>query len=86
MILLTNLHHQQGLKFLDKNGDGEITWPEYAEALAGLAKKHNYQPTGWDYATATVLFLYTDFDKSGTVSFDELNTMYHIIMEKEKAK
>ena len=60
------------MKFVDTNEDGNIDWFEYGAALAKLCEKHNYEPSGWDYATATALYLYTDVNRNGLVSFKEL--------------
>ena len=74
------------MKFMDANGDGQVCWNEYGAALEKLCKKHNYEPKPWDYATATALFIYTDTDGSGTVSFKELETMYNHIKAAAAAK
>ena len=67
------------MKFCDTNQDGNIDWVEYGAALAKLCEKHNYEPTGWDYASATALYLYTDVNRNGLVSFKELKRMYDIL-------
>ena len=67
------------MKFVDTNEDGNIDWFEYGAALAKLCEKHNYEPSGWDYATATALYLYTDVNRNGLVSFKELERMYAIL-------
>ena len=64
---------------MDTNGDGQVCWNEYGAALEKLCKKYKYEPKPWDYATAVALFIYTDTDGSGTVSFKELETMYNKI-------